>query len=165
MTQKLKPYTLPNGVDAALKPISPEVLWSVRDFNPPPPPPMEEIDRPDGSKEQRANTASPEYQKALQEHAGLISFKLRDFIVRRALVLRLTDEQKEEVAQVRADFEPLKVKLPDDDKVVYFVHIACDGDMKASLKIIGDATRSMTVDDPKSEGGSDASPSDSPASP
>ena len=38
------------------------------------------------------------------------------------------------------------------------------GDMKASLKIIADATKSTAVDDPKSEGGSDASPSDSPAS-
>lgn len=164
MTQKLKPYTLPNGVEAALKPISPEVLWSVRDSNPPPPPPMEEIERPDGSKEMRANPASPEYQAQLQAHAGTMSFKLRDFIVRRALVLRLTDEQKSEVDQVRADFAPLNVKLPDDDKIVYFIHIACDGDMKASLKIIADATQSTTVDDPKSDGGSDASPSDSPAS-
>lgn len=165
MTQKLKPYALPNGVEAALKPISPEILWNVQDANPPPPPPMEEVERPDGSKEMRANPASPEYREALQKHAGAMSFKLRDFIIKRGLVLRLTDEQKAEVATLRADLAELNIKLPDDDKVAYFVHIACDGDMKASMKIIADATKSTAVDDPKSEGGSDASPSDSPASP
>ncbi len=164
MTTKLKPYPLPNGIDAALKPISPEILWKVNDANPPPAPPMEEVDRPDGSKELRANPASPEYQKALQAHAGAMSFKLRDFIIKRSLVLHLNEAQKAEVAQLRADLADINIALPDDDKVVYFVHIACDGDMKASLAIITDATKAATVDDPKSDGGSDASPSDSPAS-
>lgn len=164
MTTKIKPYKLPNGVEAGLKKVSPEIIWQIGDANPPPPPPTEEIERPDGSKETRANPNAPEYLAKLAAHQGAMSFKLRDFIVKRALVLHLNEAQKAEVEAIRADVAELNIKLPDDDKVVYFVHIACDGDISASLKIIGDATAQLAPDDPKSDGGSDASASDSPAS-
>lgn len=164
MTTKLKPYVLPNGVEAGLKEISQEIFWNIQSSNPPPPPPMEEIERPDGSKEMRENPNSPEYQNIVAAHQGKMTFHLRDFIIKRCLILRLNEAQKAEVAEFRKDVSKLNIELHDDDKVVYFVHIAHDGDTVASMNIIGDATGKAAVDDPKSSGGSDASASDSPAS-
>lgn len=149
---------MPNGETAGLRRVSQELFYRIYESNPPPPPPTNRVERPDGTVADVPNPSDPEYQQALARHNGEIGYKIRDFIVQHALVFELTDDMKAEVAALRESSREFGVTLPSNDKVVYYVHIAC-ATIEESNRIIQAVKDAWGVSGPKSSDGNDASTS------
>lgn len=153
MTQKLIPFMLPNGVQAAIKPVAQELFYDISEANPPPAPPMEAVERPNGEVELKPNPSHPDHIKAVAEHNSKMTLKLRDFLIKQALVLRLNEEQKADVDALREAAAEMGVTLPADDKLVYYTRIAC-GSMAETREIIVKVQEAWGVTSPKSNAGS-----------
>lgn len=112
------------GVKVYIKPVSPMLLNEARKSIPRPRPPMQEIESADGTKRQEPNPSHPSYAEAMREYNECLGTLSQRVMIRRGVVLALTDEQRAELASLRADMAQDGIRLDDDDKVAYVLNLA-----------------------------------------
>jgi hypothetical protein len=122
-----------------IKKVSPLLLAQIgRDF-PPPRPPKQKVDYGDGDIREEENPSHPDHVDAMGKYFMELEEKSRSFVIKRGVVVTLTEEDKEEIDRVREDYkEEIGVELRGSDKMVYVSHI-CIGspeDMEELLRAI-----------------------------
>jgi hypothetical protein len=128
--------------------VSPMLAMEVDRAFPVPQPPMQEVDYGDGRKRMEANFAHPEYQAALAARQQKIQEKVQALIIKRGVVMTLTDEQKLEVADLRSWWkDEMGKELDGDDVYVWTCHIAIE-DEKDMTGLMGAI---MSVSQPTQE--------------
>lgn len=130
MSKGLKPneitqFKFANGTVVGIRKVSPFLAIELQKAFPPPEPPMQTVNYGEGDIKE-ANSASPEYAKALADYATEREHRLRKMIIKRGVVMEITDEIKEELSELRAFWkEDNSVDLPTDgDKCDYIIYIA-----------------------------------------
>lgn len=129
MTTKLKTWVSQDtGAELAIRPVSSLMLLEVQRALPKPTPPLEKVQSADGSWREEPNYASAEYDEALLRWNDELKNRIQRFCVKRGVVLRLTDEQKQEVETLRAFMRAeFNQELDTNDAYVYVTGIACGG--------------------------------------
>lgn len=112
------------GVSCFIKPVSPMLLNEARKSIPRPKPPMQEIEGADGTKRQEPNPSHPSFAEAMREYNERIGILSQRVMIRRGVVLTLTDEQRAELSSLRAEMAQDGVTLSDDDKEAYVLNLA-----------------------------------------
>ena len=140
------------GVSCFIKPVSPMLLNEARKSIPRPKPPMQEIENADGTTRQEPNPSHPAYAEALKEYNERIGMLSQRVMIRRGVVLALTDEQRAELASLRADMAQDGVTLDSDDKAAYVLNLAV-GTPEDLAELIQAITQRGQPTDPKSASG------------
>lgn len=113
------------GISVKIKKVSPLLVMEVQKALKTPVPPMQEVDYGDGKKKLEPNEASPEYQKALEAYNIEVEQAVRKLIIRRGVIFDLTDEQKEEVRELRQFWKDnYKTELDGTDVEIFISYIA-----------------------------------------
>ena len=125
-TDKLKTFVCKDtGVVLKIQNVGSALVSQLRRDFPPPQPPMQEVDYGDGNKKMEPNSAAPEYIEALTRYAADFEDKLQRLVIKRGVVLTLTEEQKQEIQDLR-DFYRTEYdrEIAFDDKMAYILMIA-----------------------------------------
>lgn len=133
MTTKLHPYIVKDtGVQLNIRKVSPNILMEFqRKFNerhPEPEPPAQPINygdeqHPDWRTEK--NESHPDYKKAIQDRRDKLNNEMQTLMIRRGVVLELTDEDKQAVKELRQSWkDDYDSELEQDDKEVFIRYIA-----------------------------------------
>jgi hypothetical protein len=77
-----------------------------------------------GVKVREENKADPDYLAAAAAHSKEQEQRLQRLIIKRGVVIELSDTDKAEVAELRADMAELGVTLSNNDKEVWLWNIA-----------------------------------------
>jgi hypothetical protein len=125
----LKPYTIQDtGVTILIKKVSPLLSGKLRRQYPPPKPPMQEVNygtKEDPKIKMEPNPAHPDHAQALSDYEAEMSERMQVLLFKRGVVIELTDEMKEEVAELRAFWkEETNEEMEGDDKSIYLANIA-----------------------------------------
>jgi hypothetical protein len=140
MTSKLRVFKMPDsGVELKVRPISPMMVsMDMMRTLPKPKPPLQKIDMGDGDVMWERNYSSTDYEAALREWETELELKTMPVLILRALDKHFSDEEKETIKALRADFEDMGMILPKSDKLVWFQHVACgsDADFAAFLNFL-----------------------------
>lgn len=125
----LRPFTFPTtGRHVYVRNVNPLLAIEIRRQFPKPLPPKQPVDYGDGKTVWESNYASPDYEAALEDWNSLITDKMSKLIIKRGVQWTLTDEEKEEVKQLRADLEEdLGMNLGGSDVFVYVSYICIGG--------------------------------------
>lgn len=152
MTDKLIPFVFQStGVEVALKPVSALLIVDARRSVPRPLPPSERVQNGDGSWREEPNYDAPAYARALEAYNEKVELAVRKLCVKRGVVLRLTDAQKEEVTELREFWRAeYGQELDPDDRYVYVAYIAAGS--QADYEALA-AALTNTPGDPKSPRG------------
>jgi len=149
MTSKLSVYKLPvSECELTIRKVSPMLAMEVNRIFPVPQPPQQEVDYGDGKKRLEANLAHPDYQAALLKRDENIQKKMQSLIFKRGIAMVLTDEQKQEVADLRKYWkDDMGEELDGDDLFVWVSYIAIEDekDMTGLMNAI------MSVSQPTQE--------------
>jgi len=131
MTTKLHKHLIKDtGIEILIKKVSPLLMREFQsNFQEPKPPTQEVIIGDPNAKspvvELQENPTHPEYVKALQEHNDNYEKKFQEFLINRGIVIELTEEQKQEIKDLRKDWmEEYGKELPGNDKYAYITNIA-----------------------------------------
>src|SRR3990167_1922517 len=126
MTQKLYPYLIKDsGVTINIRKVSPLLLNEVSKKFPRPTAPLNEVDYGDGKKKQEPNEADPDYQTSLSAWQQSIYIETQRIMIDRGVVIALTDEQKEDVRELRKYWkDTYDSELIGSDVFVYVTLIA-----------------------------------------
>lgn len=125
-TDKLKTFVCKDtGVVLQIQNVGSALVSQLRRDFPPPQPPMQEVDYGDGNKKMEPNAAAPEYIEALTRYAIDFEDKLQRLVIKRGVVLTLTEEQKQEIQDLREFYRTEYGKeISYDDKMAYILMIA-----------------------------------------
>ena len=126
MTQKLYPYLIKDsGVTINIRKVSPLLLNEVSKKFPRPTAPLNEVDYGDGKKKQEPNEADPDFQVSLSAWQQAIYIETQRIMIDRGVVITLTDEQKEDVRELRKYWkDTYDSELTGSDVFVYVTLIA-----------------------------------------
>ncbi len=153
MTQKLTLMQLSTGVEIAVQPVSNLLMVEVQRTMPRPKPPMEKIQNADGTWREEPNPHHPDYEAAISEWMGDLEQAIRRLCIKRGVVLRLNDEQRKEVDELREFMRTeFKQELDSDDRFVYVAYIAVSGETDYQKLVSAIVGRSQPTD-PKSDSG------------
>lgn len=121
----LRPFTFPTtGRRVYVRNVNPLLAIEIRRQFPKPHPPMQQVDYGDGKPVFEPNYAHPDYAAAVEDWNALITEKMSRLIIKRGVVHTLTDEEKAEVAELRADMEEdMGLNLGGSDLFVYVSYI------------------------------------------
>jgi hypothetical protein len=121
----MQPFTFEStGISCFVRPVPPLLLNEVgRAFNRPEAP-MQEIESPDGTKRSEPNKSHPDYLAALEDHARKIESASRAVMIKRGVVLDLTEEQRAEARTLRSEMAEVGITLDPSDEYVYICYIA-----------------------------------------
>lgn len=124
----LRPFTFPTTLrHVFVKNVNPLLVVEIRDQFPKPKPPLQEVDYGDGRKVLEPNYASPDHEAALEEWNSFITKKMSQLIIKRGVVHTLTEAEKAEVAQLRADTEEeIGLVLKGSDLFLYVSYICIE---------------------------------------
>jgi len=122
---KLHDYTFQDsGVKIKIRKVSPLLAMQLQNDFPPPQPPLQPVTMGD-KVEMVANASSPEYVQMLNDYQREFELKLRGVILKRGVVIEMTDETKAQIASIRADYKEVTGKeLAGSDELVYLSYIA-----------------------------------------
>jgi len=125
-TDKLKTFTCKDtGVVLQIQNVGSALVTQLRRDFPPPQAPLQEVDYGDGNKKMEPNPAAPEYVQALAQYAIDFEDKLQRLVIKRGVVLTLTEEQKQEIQDLREFYRTEYGKeISYDDKMAYILMIA-----------------------------------------
>mgnify|MGYP001595241721 FL=1 len=127
------------GKTVSIKKVSPLLIMQLQKDFPEPAAPLQEVDYRVGEKRLEPNPAHPDYEKTLQQYKYDFEQRMREMMIERGVSLSLTDEDKEEIKELRAYWqEKYKKKLGGDDKFVYisYLCIGTDADMDELVNAI-----------------------------
>lgn len=120
----LVPHTFKDtGKQVLIRKVSPFLAMEVRKAFPPPTPPMQKVTYPEGVEVMEANTAHPDYLKALQEHEIMVNQKVLELTVIRGVHFEMTDEVRAEIEELRADMRETGIEPKAGDKLFYVLNI------------------------------------------
>jgi hypothetical protein len=125
----LRPFTFPTtGRRVYVRNVNPLLAIEIRRQFPKPNPPQQEVDYGDGKKVFEPNYAHPDYAQAVEEWNSFIIEKMSRLIIKRGVVHTLTEAEKAEVAELRADMEEdIGLNLGGSDVFVYVSYICIGG--------------------------------------
>lgn len=130
---ELTPFTFKDsGKTVLIKKVSPLVLMEMQKQFPEPTPPTQEVEI-NGKKVIEPNYSHPDYLIAKQEYTFAFENKMRKFLIRRGVTVNMSEEVKQEIAQIKADyFEDTGAELQGSDEFIYvsFIAIGTDQDME-----------------------------------
>lgn len=105
MSSRIQQFTTGNGYKFAYRLVSPLLMQKVQTSHPAPPPPLQEVKNADGSTRLEPNPDAPGYAADLAAHALRINEITRSRVIRLSVVpWQMTDEEKERIAEIRAEF-------------------------------------------------------------
>lgn len=149
MTKKVRHFTVPStGETILILPIS-RVATSlqVKRQNPEPQPPLLKVEI-GGQVRYERNHADPDYAKHIQNWQNIVEMDVAERILRRvALKQKLTDEQRDEVSEFRAEVGQYE-ELPENPKLTWLFEFAIGAD--SDVRAIIEACASMA--DPQEDG-------------
>lgn len=121
----LRPFVFPTTHrHVFVRNVNPLLAIEIRRQFPKPHPPLQEVDYGDGKSVFEANYASPDYAAAVEDWNALITEKMSRLIIKRGVVHTLSEEEKAEVAELRADMEEdMGLNLGGSDLFVYISYI------------------------------------------
>lgn len=127
--RKLKLFEFENGRKIAIRRVSPFLAFEVRKSmqkNKPKPPTQKVMI---GDVETiEANLSHPDYLEALQDYETEVQNKSTEFMINRGVVITLSDEEKQEIKELREEMESeYGVTLSGSDKLVFVLHILISG--------------------------------------
>lgn len=125
----LRPFTFPTtGRRVYVKNVNPLLAIEIRRQFPKPHPPLQEVDYGDGKPVLEPNPTHPDYEEALESWNSLVTEKMQKLIIKRGVVHTLTEDEKAEVEELRADMEAdLGMNLGNSDLFVYVSYICIGG--------------------------------------
>lgn len=160
----LTPFTFEStGESCFIRPVPVMLVREIERSIPKPAPPMQEVEGPDGTKRMEANRTHPDFLAALGERAEKLQEAMTALILKRGVVVKLSDEQRDDVKALREDMrESFGVTWDASDEVVWVKYIACatPADLR---RLINEVTNRSVPSDPKSANGLSSSPSPSEA--
>lgn len=161
---KLTPFTFEStGESCFIKPIPVMLTREVERSIPTPEPPAQEVEGPDGVKRIEINRSHPDYLAALNERGNAVMEAMTRLVIRRGVVVKLNDEQRAEVRELREDLKAINnVELSEPDEAVWVRFIACQSHDDLARLIREVSARSVPTD-PKSQNGLSSSTSPSEA--
>jgi len=142
---ELNPHTFKDtGITVQIRKVSPLLIIEVQKAMPVPKPPMQEVvygdpNDPGAKKVQEPNETHPDYMADIEKYNTDLEEKVRKFMISRGVVITLSDEQKEEVKELREEWkEEFDVELRGNDKLLYisFIAIGTDSDMEELMDVI-----------------------------
>lgn len=144
MTNKpaeLIPFTFKDtGVTVLIRKVSPLLAMELQRSFPPPPPPMNKVDFGDGVIREEPNEADPAYLKKLSEYNQEFELKIRRMLIKRGVVLEITEEMKVQIEELREFWhDEYGIDFPEsDDKLAYvwYIAIGTDQDLRELLDAI-----------------------------
>lgn len=122
----MKEFTFPDsGVKVLVRRVSPLLGLELRKKYPPPKAPFNEVDYGDGHKRRERNLADPDFLAEQEKYDEDMTERLQRLILRRGVVLNLTEDMLLEVKELR-DFWKAEYEddLPGSDRDVYLTYIA-----------------------------------------
>lgn len=160
----LTPFTFEStGESVFIKPVPVMLTREVERSIPMPEPPAQEIEGFDGVKRVELNRSHPDYIAALEERSTKVMELMTALIIRRGVVVKLTDEQRDEVRQLREDVKDLNgIEWRESDESVWVRYIACQSHTDLT-RLIKEVSAKSVPSDPKSRNGSTPSMSPSEA--
>ena len=144
-TNELNPFTFEDtGITVQIRKVSPLLIMEVQKAMPVPKPPMQEVvygdpGDPGAKRVQEPNEAHPDYLTDIDAYNMELEMKVRKFMIMRGVVINLTDDQKQEVKELRKEWkEEFGVELGGTDKLLYISYIAIgtDSDMEELMDVI-----------------------------
>jgi hypothetical protein len=145
MPSELIPYTFKDtGISIKIKKVSPLLIVEMHKYFPPPKPPMQEVvygdpGEPGAKTVEEPNESHPDYLAAIDQYNIDLESKMRELMIKRGVVINLSDEQKQEVQELREDWEEMYGnQLSGNDKYVFISYIAIgtDKDMEEVIEAI-----------------------------
>jgi hypothetical protein len=140
MTTELMLYKFKDtGVEVSIRKVSPLLGAEIQRAFPAPTPPLQEVDYGDGVKKMEPNPSDPTFIEELRKYSNFLEEKTRSLIIKRGVVIELTDEQKSDVAELRKQWkDDFGVELQGDDKYIFVSYIAVgtDSDLEELLQAI-----------------------------
>jgi len=143
MTEKVYKFKLPDsGIEVAVRGIATSVVaMDVVSAFPKPPPPLVQVDYGNGDIRWERNEADPDYKEVtVKDWENDVELKRTRITLRRALVKALTDDEKEQVKEIRAMYADEGMQLKEPDKIIWLKYIACgsDDDLLALFRFIAE---------------------------
>lgn len=137
---QLVPFTFGStGVTVMVKPVPPFLMNEARKSIKKPVPPQQPVENADGTTRLESNPSHPDYIAALDAYEGKLAVVGQRMMIKRGVVLDLSDEQRAELATLRTEMEAEGVTTLDpDDKIAYILYIAAGSalDIAALIKAI-----------------------------
>ena len=164
MTTKLYPWTFEDsGVRISYRKVSYQLSADLRKSFPAPRPPKVTVQYEKGPVVEE-NPADPDYQDALAVYKVEFEARLKKLIAKRAVEYDLTEDDRKDVAKLRADMAELGVDLKDEtDREVWLFRIAISTPQDYSDFVKAVTLRSAVTQEAKAEAlasfRSDGSPS------
>jgi hypothetical protein len=159
-TNNLTPFTFESsGESCFIRPVPVMLVREVERSIPRPEPPVQAVENPDGTTRNERNLTHPDYLAALRVRNDKVQEVITKLVIRRGVFVRLTDEQREEVRELREDLKAINdVELNEPDEAVWVKYIACASHNDLT-RLINEVSNRSVPTDPKSASGSTSSPS------
>lgn len=124
-----------SGINVGIRRVSPMLMLDLRRKFPEPQPPLNKVMLGD-DEVMEPNPADPDYIRAVNDYNSDMEEKYRRMIIRRGVNYVLTEEDKVEVSQVRADFLDLTGEpLTGTDLEVFITYVAISDESDLELLI------------------------------
>lgn len=142
---ELTPFTFKDtGITVQIRKVSPLLIMEVQKAMPVPKPPMQEVvygdpGDPGAKTVKEPNEAHPDYLADIDAYNMELEMKVRKFMIMRGVVIHLSDDQKQDVKELREEWkEEFGVELSGNDKLLYISYIAIgtDSDMEEMMDVI-----------------------------
>ena len=142
---ELHPFTFKDtGITVQIRKVSPLLIMEVQKAMPVPKPPTQEVvygdpNDPGAKRVEEPNEAHPDYLESIDKYNGELEAKVRKFMIERGVVITLSDEQKNEVKELREYWkEEFSAELSGNDKYLYvsYIAIGTDADMEEVMDVI-----------------------------
>lgn len=148
-----------SGESCFIRPVPVMLVREVERSIPRPEPPAQEVENPDGTKRLEFNRSHPDYIAALYERGERVQEAMTRLVLKRGVVVTLSDEQREDVRQLRAEMKhDFGIEWDESDEAVWVKYVACQSpnDLAALIRTV---TARSVPSDPKSANGSMSSAS------
>jgi hypothetical protein len=126
----LTPFTFKDtGRTVLTRRVSPYMVFELQRAFPPPAPPMQEVDYGDGKTRLEPNSANPDYIESVKKYNLDFQEKMQRLIIKRGIHVNLSDDDREEVAELRKFWmDEFEKELDPDDRMVFILHICIGSD-------------------------------------
>lgn len=140
---ELTPFTFQStGKTVMIRKVSPFLQMELQKSFQPPEPPQQEVDYGDGDVRMEKNWSHPDYIKALEAYNIELSDKMQRLIVKRGVVVEISDENRKEIEDLRKFWlEEFGVELSEKNEKMIYIMYVCAGTQEDTEELIAAITK------------------------
>lgn len=126
MTSKIYPHFIKDTERTVyIRKVSPRLTQELLNLHHEPPPPVNTVTYSDGRTVEEPNRADPQYAETLKAYRMKLIDAVNELLIERGVIVELSDEDKNEVAELRAYWQSTHGQpLTGSDRFVFVNYIA-----------------------------------------